>query len=83
MTMTLKIGRRATLPVASYAEASNAYAAQRDASGEGFSTFPFGKLYKGKKQIGYVTYNGKVCEGLGNDWTTMANDKLLFPPVAP
>lgn len=79
MNMTLKIRRR-TFPVATYAEASSIYAAQRDQSGEGYSTFPFGKIYGAdKKQLGYVTYNGKVRAGIGNDWRTMDKDQQLFP----
>lgn len=53
---TLKIGTRGTFSVASFKEASAKYAEVRDASGEGASTFPMGKLYDGKILIAELSY---------------------------
>ncbi len=55
--MKLYIGRR-TFDVASLEEASRVYQAERDASGEGASTFPQG--YIGEH---HISYNGRVWRG--------------------
>ena len=48
--------------VESIAAASQHYAAQRDASGEGASTFREGVLADGRKRL-RISYNGKVWDG--------------------
>jgi hypothetical protein len=58
--MTLKIGRRLTLNVASLADASVAYSEARDASGEGASTFPEGRVSCNATQVARISYNGRV-----------------------
>lgn len=57
--MKLTIGRRLTQEVGSVEEASRIYCRLRDASGEGYSTFPEGRIRDGKKAY-RVSYNGRV-----------------------
>lgn len=60
---TLRIGRRYRAPVADYEEASRLYAAQRDASGEGASTFPPATVTGVRgKVVARVSYNAKVWD---------------------
>ena len=61
MTMTLKIGRRYSGPVASFKQASEIYDKMRDDSGEGASTFPWGKILDDRGNvIADVSYNARV-----------------------
>ena len=79
MTMTLKIGNRATLEVTSFADASAKYAQARDESGEGVSTFPEGIVSNQSDQcLARVSYNAKV-------WAPQAwrpSAEPLFDPYA-
>lgn len=60
----LAIGRRHWVPVSSLAEASAIYQRLRDESGEGASTFPFGKVHDAGGGANYViSYNGRVWRG--------------------
>lgn len=87
MTMTLSISRSATMPalaiqVADFAEASVKYCALRDESGEGASTFPFGKLTLNGEVL-EVSYNGKVWRKRMNAEQPWKEDnELLFNPYA-
>ena len=56
--MELRIGKR-KFTVASFAEAQQVYCRERDASGEGASTFPRGKV-NGSYDI---SYNGRLWLG--------------------
>lgn len=56
-TYTLTIGKRGTYPVESLAEASTIYAQKRDASGQGYKSFPEGTITPGDFR---VSYNGRV-----------------------
>lgn len=56
--MRLRIGKRLSVEVADLREASIVYQRERDASGEGASTFPFGRVGKYT-----VSYNGRVWLG--------------------
>lgn len=58
--MILRIGNRMTVNVGSLAEASAEYAKERDASGEGASTFPAGTIMQNRRKIAHVSYNAKV-----------------------
>ena len=58
--MTLRIGRRQTLPVATLSEASLKYGRIRDESGEGGSTFPEGHIRSNDGSHYRVSYNGRV-----------------------
>lgn len=58
----LKIGRK-VFEVAGFPEASAVYQRERNASGEGASTFPVGRI-----PGHYVSYNGKVWAGSPKDW---------------
>jgi hypothetical protein len=60
MPLKLHIPQRGTFAVADLAEASAKYSDIRDASGEGASTFSFGKIYDGRKCVGHVSYNGRI-----------------------
>lgn len=64
--LQLTIGTRHSVNVKDAAEASAVYAKLRDASGEGFSTWPQGTLSSGAR----ISYNAKVWHG----------DKLIFDP---
>lgn len=79
--MLLYIGKRATRPVKSYKEASAIYCAERDASGEGGSTFPEGAIWADGLQVARVSYNGKVWSSLTSaEWTL--SDQPIFDPYA-
>ena len=57
----LRIARMVKVPCESLAEASAAYCAVRDESGEGSSTFPNGiVIVDGGAQRLVVSYNGKI-----------------------
>lgn len=60
MAFTLKIGRRLSVDVASLAEASDRYCAERDESGEGASTFPDGRIMENGTLKARISYNGRV-----------------------
>lgn len=62
MTYRLKLRGR-TYPVETLKECSDIFSAVRDQSGQGCSRFPNGKIFKGGKQIAYVSYNGRVWPG--------------------
>ena len=67
--MTLAIGERSTHPVNNIAEASRIYERERDASGEGVSTFPRGEITgKDGEWVGRVSYNGRVWAERREDW---------------
>lgn len=72
----LRIGRRHTIKVLSLEDASMQYSAARDASGEGGSTFPEGRLTLGGRKY-RVSYNGKVWEG-SRPW--QSGDVPVFSP---
>jgi hypothetical protein len=55
--LTLRIGRRHKIEVADLEEASRVYQRLRDDSGEGYSTFPDGRVSPGNY---HVSYNGRV-----------------------
>ena len=73
--MKLRIGRRISVDVRDFAQASALYCNARDASGEGASTFPVG-LLPGH----YVSYNGKVWAGEPSDW--VPGREPVFNPYA-
>lgn len=58
--MILAIGNRTTLNVRDFAHASAEYARERDASGEGASTFPAGRIMQSGRKIARLSYNGRV-----------------------
>jgi hypothetical protein len=60
--MLLKIGRK-KIEVASFEEASRRFCETRDAFGFGSSRMPNGQVFDGEKQVGYVSYNGRVWPG--------------------
>lgn len=67
---TLQIGKRKPIRVLSIEDASFAYQAARDMSGQGGSTFPNGVLTIGEKKY-HVSYNGKVWN-TKDSWETEA-----------
>lgn len=72
--MMLKMKGEPLTPVTSFKEASHIYQDRRDDSGEGASTFDFGKVVgSGGKILAHVSYNGRV-------WAGKAGDKLLYCP---
>lgn len=60
-TLILKIGTRETLIALDLHHASDLYCEERDASGEGASTFPPGRVFdtEGRK-VAKISYNGRV-----------------------
>lgn len=65
--MILSIGNRATVTdIASVADASRIYLEHQDASGEGGSTFPSGKLANGA-DVAEISYNGRVWADLNGE----------------
>ena len=58
--MVLKIGRRYSIAVRDVEEASRAYQAARDASGEGQSSFPSGFVHCNRTLTYRISYNGRV-----------------------
>lgn len=57
--MKMKIGTR-MYEVTDELQAVVLYERLRDESGEGASTWPFAKLYVGKRQTAEISYNGRV-----------------------
>jgi hypothetical protein len=45
------------------AQAKAIFNAARDRSGLGASQWPNGKLYVGRHQVGYISYNGRAWQG--------------------
>lgn len=78
-SLHLQIPARAILPVDSIEQASRIYSDQREASGEGGSTFPTGLIFDETGSVTHhVSYNGKVWLGQSRDWT--AETELAFNP---
>lgn len=67
--------RDATFEVRDFAEASRAYSIERDKTGEGYRTFPEGRLTLDGKPY-RVSYNGKVWSD--KDW--QAGDEPVYSP---
>lgn len=74
--MTLKIGSRKPVQVATFAEASAHYEEIRDRSGLGASRLPFGDvLDEAGKPVAVVSYNGRV-------WATENDPRTRYTPGA-
>ena len=71
-TMKLTIGRRHSIEVASLEEASRIYCELCDEAGEGYRTWPEGRVGKHR-----ISYNGKVWLGA---WTPGAEP--VYDPCA-
>jgi hypothetical protein len=76
-SMTLSIGRRFRATVQSFEAASKLYAEKRNASGEGGSTWPEGRIIQNDKLIARVSYNSRIWPA--EEWTT--EQKPLFVPA--
>lgn len=76
--LTLTIRSRLTQEVADLAEASRAFSAARDESGEGGSTFPEGIVTENGKPVGFVSYNGKIFAKPGRKWAP--GDEPIYNP---
>lgn len=76
--MILFIGQRSTVNVRDFAHASEEYAKEREASQEGASTFPEGRIMRGGRKVARVSYNAKVWGPA--PWH--AGDVPLFDPYA-
>lgn len=60
-TLTLKIGMREMLIALDLHHAADLYSEHRDASGEGASTFPPGRVFdESGRPIARISYNGRV-----------------------
>jgi hypothetical protein len=64
MKAFLKIGRRMNIEVSDLGAAADAYSRERDASGEGASTFPDGRVVA-DGAIYRISYNGRVWDRSG------------------
>lgn len=62
---------------------SAAYCKARDESGEGATTFPFATLLCADKDIGYVSYNGRVWAGEYGGYSKPHNSPLYDPAADP
>ncbi len=62
MTLQLIIPGRADLKAADIIEASRLYADARDASGEGFRTWPDGSVFRNGAKVARISYNAKVWQ---------------------
>jgi hypothetical protein len=75
MDKNLRIRRGLAFAVSTFAEASEAYCEARDASGEGYHTFPEGLLALDGETY-RVSYNGRIWNG-AKEWES--GDKPVFP----
>lgn len=73
--LTVRIGRK-TYAIPDLATASRMVCAARDRSGVGNSRFTVPLIYEGERQIGYVSYNGRVWAGEQRGWK--ADDKPIY-----
>lgn len=73
--LTIRIGRK-SYPIPDLRTASDMVCAARDKSGVGNSRFTAPLIYEGDRQIGYVSYNGRVWEGSPREWKS--DTKMLF-----
>lgn len=60
MTMILIIPGRAEWPVRDWAKAALLYARERDASGEGVTSFPDGRIERDAVPVARVSYNARI-----------------------
>lgn len=74
-SLTLKIGRKA-YAIESLADASRKVCAARDKAGIGSSRFTPPSIFDGERQVGYVSYNGRVWAGEPRGWK--AGDKPIY-----
>ena len=65
--LTIRIGRKAYV-IPDLATASRMVCAARDKAGVGNSRFTPPMIFDGDRQIGYVSYNGRVWPGSARDW---------------
>lgn len=65
--LTIRIGRKA-YAVADLATASHMVSAARDKAGIGCSRFTPPLIFEGERQVGHVSYNGRVWPGLPTQW---------------
>ena len=59
MAFTFKL-RNETYTASTLAKLSEIYCSVRDASGEGYSTFPTPSIRDGKSIVGKFSYNGRI-----------------------
>ena len=76
--MQVKITSGELVDVKDFAEASAACRAFLDEMNIGNSEWSGGPLWDGNKQIGYVSFNGKVWAGRSKDW--QVGMKPLYNP---
>jgi hypothetical protein len=74
--LVLSIGRRHRIRVASLQEASETYTRLRDASEEGASTWPEGRVGKY-----FISYNGRVWARPSREW--QIGDNPVYDPLSP
>ncbi|MAD98945.1 MAG: hypothetical protein CMB99_16585 [Flavobacteriaceae bacterium] len=87
MNIYLQIGDRHTMELeassftAAMPEASQLYREYRDATGEGFRTFPIGHILFGNEPLAEVSYNGKVWPLGGTAFPRDPSLQPLFDPA--
>lgn len=73
--------RGETREASSLAGISAAYCRLREASGEGYSTFPLADVIREGKPVAVISYNGRIWEHNGNPASlTSLNQKLIYCP---
>lgn len=78
--LTVRIGRK-RFPLASLAQASEAFCATRDAAGTGASKTPTPIIEDAYgRTVAYVSYNGRVWSGIPSEWHS--GSKPLYCPRA-
>lgn len=68
--------KRKTISAATLSELSAQYGLLRDKSGQGASRFPDAIVFEDGRQIGYISYNGRIWEGTSQEWSP--NTRCLF-----
>jgi hypothetical protein len=73
--LTIRIGRKA-YAIPDLATASRMVCEARDKAGVGSREFKTPMIYEGERQVGYVSYNGRVWAGDPRGWKS--GDKPIF-----
>jgi len=69
MAYTFSI-RRMTFEIPTLVECSDTYTNVRDGLGLGASGLPPTALYRDGKQVGHISYNGRIWAGSAAEWTS-------------
>lgn len=79
--LKLWIDGRGIYRVHTLRHASAAYGQLRDDSGEGASTFPEGRVFRGREEVAKISYNGRVW--LPGPWSPGISPICEAAPLEP